>query len=78
VPDGGLKHFLKRFEQYASEKTPKGVPRHKDSVHRVAALRLATLEALWTDAAEDFPGADERLWWESGSESTTALSTNGW
>ncbi|HLK37075.1 MAG TPA: S8 family peptidase [Polyangiaceae bacterium] len=31
---------------------------------RVAALRLATLRALWTDATDAYPADDEAIWWE--------------
>lgn len=64
VPDGALKHFFDRFQQYAEETTKKGEPRHKDMVDRIAALRKATLQALWTDATEAYPGEAETIWWE--------------
>jgi hypothetical protein len=64
VPDGQLKHFATRFEEYASKRTAKGEPRHKDVVDRIAALRRATLRALWTDSLEDYPVVDETIWWE--------------
>jgi hypothetical protein len=64
VPDGELPHFATRFQQYAVEKTKKGEPRHKDLVDRIAALRRATLRALWTDASEVYPADDEVVWWE--------------
>jgi hypothetical protein len=64
VPDGKLPHFVTRFQQYAVEKTKKGEPRHKDLVDRIASLRRATLRALWTDAPEVYPAADEAVWWE--------------
>src|SRR5580704_7708079 len=64
VPDGALKHFFDRFQQYAEETTKKGEPRHKDMVDRIAALRKATLQALWTDATEAYPDEAETIWWE--------------
>lgn len=64
VPDGKLAHFFDRFEQYANETTKGGEPRHKDSVDRIAALRRATLRALWTDSPEVYPQGDEAIWWE--------------
>ena len=64
VPDGALKHFFDRFQQYAEERTQKGEPRHKDMVDRIAALRKATLRALWTDATEAYPNDAETIWWE--------------
>lgn len=64
VPDGALKHFFKKFEQYANEQTPKGEPRHKDLIDRIARLRLATLRALWTDDPTSYPAEGEVIWWE--------------
>jgi hypothetical protein len=65
VPDGAVKHFISRFDQYATERTAKtGEPRHKDMLDRIAVLRLATLRALWTDAPEAYPRVGEAIWWE--------------
>ncbi len=65
VPDGSVKHFISRFDQYATERTPKkGEPRHKDMVDRIAALRLATVRALWTDSPGAYPRDGEAIWWE--------------
>ncbi len=64
VPDGSLKHFFNRFEQYERERTKKDEPRHKDMVDRIAALRKATLHALWTDTIEAYPDDNESIWWE--------------
>lgn len=65
VPDGKVKHFLKRFESYAKT-TPKKERerRYEDMLDPVATLRLATLRALWTDAIEAYPEGNERIWWE--------------
>ena len=64
VPDGALKHFVGRFEEYSTKQTAKGEPRHKDLVDRIAALRRATLRALWTDDPGAYPAEDETIWWE--------------
>ncbi|MGB9880981.1 MAG: S8 family peptidase, partial [Anaerolineae bacterium] len=64
VPDGALKHFFTKFEQYATEQTKKGEPRHKELVDRIAELRRATLRALWTDEAAAYPAEGEAIWWE--------------
>jgi len=64
VPDGAVKHFISRFDQYATEKTKGGEPRHREMVDRIGALRLATLRALWTDTSDAYPGEDEAIWWE--------------
>lgn len=58
VPDRKLSHFVQRLEQYANEQTRRGEPRHKDLVDRIAALRRATLRALWTDSAEVYSEGD--------------------
>jgi len=65
VPDGKVKHFLKRFENY-SKTTPKKERerRYEDMIDPVATLRLATLRGLWTDASEAYPEEDETIWWE--------------
>lgn len=64
VPDGAVKHFISRFDQYATERTEKGEPRHREMVDRIADLRLATLRALWTDTPEAYPQEHEAIWWE--------------
>ncbi|MET0792531.1 MAG: S8 family peptidase, partial [Polyangiaceae bacterium] len=64
VPDGKVGYFIKRFEEYSTGRTPKGERKHKDFVERIASLQLATLRALWTDAAGEYPAHDESVWWE--------------
>ena len=64
VPDGKLGYFLKRFEQYVLENTPKGNPRNANLVERIANVRLATIEALWTDRHGSFPARALVMWWE--------------
>lgn len=64
VPEGSLGFFLQRFEQYAREETPTGKPRHGNMVERIAGLRLATIEALWTDDPGAFPETEALVWWE--------------
>ena len=64
VPDGSIGRFIQKFEQYLYETTSKGKRRNQNLVERIAALRLATLEALWTDQPEQFPRATAIVWWE--------------
>jgi hypothetical protein len=65
VPDGQLKHFLSRLDKYALEiPKKKGERRHEDMIDRIANLRLATLQALWTDAVAIYPAENETIWWE--------------
>lgn len=65
VPEGKVKHFVSRFEAY-SKAAPKakGERRHEEMLDPVAALRLATLHALWTDGTEAYPTNNEVIWWE--------------
>jgi hypothetical protein len=64
VPEGKLKVFLKRVDEYASQRTPKGERKNKPFIESVAAIRLATLRALWTDLPGSFPKKTESIWWE--------------
>jgi hypothetical protein len=65
VPDGELKHFVKRFEEYSRQgPKKKGERRHEDMLDRVAALKLATLRALWTDEPGSYPDGADNIWWE--------------
>lgn len=65
VPDGKVKHFLKRFESY-SKTTPKRERerRYEEMIDPIATLQLATLRGLWTDTTEAYPEEDETIWWE--------------
>jgi hypothetical protein len=64
IPEGKLQYFLTRFEQYANENTATGVPKNRDLVDRIASIHIATLRALWTDDATEFPPEGEVAWWE--------------
>lgn len=65
VPEGKVKHFVSRFDAYSkSAPKAKGERRHEDMLDPVATLRLATLRALWTDAADSYPADAEPIWWE--------------
>jgi hypothetical protein len=65
VPEGKLKYFVAKFDQYAHD-TPrqKGERRYEDMIDRISSLRIGTLRALWTDAVGSFPAGNERIWWE--------------
>lgn len=64
IPEGRVGHFLGRFEQYATEDTRHGFPKHRELVDRIAAVRLTTLRALWTDDPRTFPPENSVIWWE--------------
>lgn len=68
VPQGKLDHFEKLITEYAERKTDKnGKPLdHQSLVDAISALRVATFESLWTDAADALPsGPDQAIWWEA-------------
>ncbi len=56
--------FFRRLDQYASEQTLSGAPKHRNLFDRLQDIRLATLESFWTEATLPFPPADEPFWWE--------------
>jgi hypothetical protein len=64
VPDGKLDLFLKKIEAYRDENTvPRrdgGAtrPKNQDFVESISDIKLAALEALWTEEALPFPDRD--------------------
>ncbi len=64
VPEGKLTYFLKKISQYQLENTPKNQPKNKDLVQSITAIKLAAMDALWTDEPELMPNVGESIWWE--------------
>lgn len=64
VTDEGVASFVRKLEQYVREQTATGAPRHRNLFNRIEAIRMTTLEALWTEATTAFPAAHELFWWE--------------
>ena len=67
VPDGKLDHFEGLIHDYLSEKRDSaGRPRDNQRlIDAIREVRAASLRALWTDSAEEFPADDEEaFWWE--------------
>lgn len=62
VPDQKVGQFFSRLDQYASQETRTGTPRHQKLVANIAALQQATLEQMWTDH-RPYP-RDGIGWWE--------------
>ena len=66
VPDGKLGHFEGLIRDYLEQKRDRaGRPRdNRCLIDAIRQIRLASLQALWTDS-EAFPSAEEGpLWWE--------------
>lgn len=65
VPEGQVGYFLSRFETYANDEPRRPrEQRHEDLVDRIADIRRATLQALWTDDESVYPQREEPIWWE--------------
>ncbi|MYC67553.1 MAG: S8 family peptidase [Acidobacteriia bacterium] len=67
VPDGKLDHFERLLRHYLEERRD-SIGRARDNrrlVDAIQEIRAASLRALWTDTATEFPTEDEGpLWWE--------------
>ena len=64
VPEGKLDLFLNKIIKYKDEDTEKGEPSNKNLVESISEIKLAVLEALWTDDPTLFPKTDHKIWWE--------------
>ncbi len=64
VPEGKLRVFLQKIEEYMERDTDRGAPRNRDLVESISEIRRATLEALWTDDVFNFPETGDAIWWE--------------
>jgi Subtilase family len=67
VPEGKLQHFERQISDYLEERRDsRGYARdHQRLIDAIQTIRLATLEALWTDARDALPLTDsEDIWWE--------------
>jgi hypothetical protein len=69
VPDGKLGYFLRRIEAYRDSDTPPRAdgstrPRNQDLVEGISHIRLAALEALWTDDPSLYPETNQPTTWE--------------
>ncbi|ELR72890.1 hypothetical protein C900_00851 [Fulvivirga imtechensis AK7] len=68
---GGISHFIKKAEQYLTENTKDregnitDTPKSNPLISNIANIKLATLEAFWSDDPEiPFPDENEIVWWE--------------
>jgi len=65
VPEGRLEAFFNKITGYQEQNTEKGNPKHDKLVSGIASIRMAVLEALWTDDPELLPTDDATpAWWE--------------
>lgn len=66
VPIDKIIHFEKLFTDYVNKKTDKNgrLIDNRQLVDSIKRLRVATLQALWTDKPELFPVGGQPVWWE--------------
>ena len=68
VPHGKLSHFERVISEYFEEKKDRNQqPRdNRKLVDAIAAIRIATIDALWTDTREVWPqDPAQSIWWEA-------------
>lgn len=59
VPEGKENFFLKRINAYETETVASGNPKHNDLIGSIENIKLAMLEAFWTDVPEELPTAQK-------------------
>jgi len=70
VPDGKIEIFLRKIAAYRSENTKQRNPgdqtrpKNEDFVANIADIKLAALEAFWTDDHATFPAGADAVTWE--------------
>jgi Subtilase family len=67
VPDGKLVHFEKLIADYLAERRDRNNRPldHRKLIDAIREIRIATISALWTDAADQFPAAStDVIAWE--------------
>lgn len=64
VPEGRLQHFEELITKYVEQDTLTGKPRHEKLIAQIQQIRLAAVDALWTDDPDLMPQANEAVWWE--------------
>lgn len=63
VPHGQESFYLEKLNKYATEETDKGNPKYNALFRGIEDVKLALLQALWTDKKEDFP-TEHQDWYE--------------
>lgn len=66
------KYFAKKLEEYLTQNTDKGNPKHQDLVASISDIRSALLvDSFWTDQKAPKPGADKKwveVWLRADSD----------
>ncbi len=64
IPEGKLSYFIKKLEDYSTEKTPTGKAKNERLAAGISDIHIAVLESFWTDDESLFPHSDDPFWWE--------------
>jgi len=64
IPEGKVDYFFGCVDAYANRQTTSGAPRHRRLIESISKIRLAAVEAFWTDDPQLFPRSGEEIWWE--------------
>lgn len=64
VPPDKVDYFIRRVEQYLEEHTSTGRPKHQKLVEGISDIRMALLEAFWSDVPTLMPRSRVEVWWE--------------
>ena len=66
VPQGKLKFFVDRVEQYLTQLVKKSnKPKNRALIESIAEIRLAVAESFWSDPPTLLPPRDTVAWWEA-------------
>lgn len=68
--------FLQKVEQYMSEDTAAGNPRHRNLMANLESIRSATLKSFWQEPELPFPEPQEITWWEIWVYRNSLISTD--
>ena len=64
VPPGKVDYFIQRVEQYLDEETSTGKPKNQNLIEGISDVRMALLEAFWSDVPSLMPRPGADTWWE--------------
>ena len=64
VPNGKHHLFLKKVDQYTTEVTGKGKPKHDRLLRSIENVRRAVLESFWRDNSDLIPQGNDAVWCE--------------
>ncbi|CRK56852.1 hypothetical protein [Alloactinosynnema sp. L-07] len=63
IPEGKINYFVDRVTRYL-ETVEESKPRSSNMIDRIQTIRLASIQAMWTDHVDEFPPDGATVWWE--------------